>query len=774
MYLHTIGLTNCRSTDATVITIIAHCNNQIESGCHHGLSIDHAQPPEGMPLGLLFAIRILACYEHDFEAINTSPTVLGSTIYIRPRARRPTCASTSMFKVFFTFRSQHYTFSSRAGESATDHSSHGESSKRTEKSTSLQALTRVCSNVAASALVFVPIITLVVLITQGMFNRLVISQNAQTAWMYWADYGTGCVLSSTGWVADTCTTETLTVVTTPAFAAVGTALAQHWAAEISTAGGTLRVTTCILGGTTAVGWANLQFVAGYDYFPACLPTAPQDIAGMAMLETTIRDAHPEGLYFLTVYSDLDPSVSTYTYYNSDGTTQDLMTNPKRTLVTTTGEIIADTLGSNYIIYSRPLGTRYLVTGYCLPQIEEVNQIVVDMDLSGWSQGTCKNSKHPVAPGWACGHTVDNANELIVIQIAISIGTLLLFAGDIFVTLEGFRGVLSHRPVLTYAVLDGLERRKVLLLLLCFIVINALPGILYIDVARIYYATTNGFKIWCLSAIMAATFHSFCAILALSLLDRLPLRLNRVVRYSAPQFLYTSILVITVSICSDVVYQNAYNKFYAASPLLRMHVNGVDWPSGSYTGAGTPQALSYLSQSIYLPLVICFIFSVLVPAAMHFKQQKRFVHDDDMMVCHSDTSQRWDSLFMGIAWCKTNSFLTHATVPNLITSLPLEQSNAIKIGNKMYCKPSTQALMGFATVVAHELLAVVSPESTSTSKATVEVPNDVISIYALVPTMLTYPHWFKQYGKIHKNQYTPSANGKLARKKYRHTRGACVV
>ncbi|KAF0683748.1 Aste57867_24218 [Aphanomyces stellatus] len=634
-----------------------------------------------------------------------------------------------------------------------------------EKTASYVALGRVTSNVVAAMIIFLPMVTLIVLISQGMFDRLIISVNTQTAALYWADLAKSCVLSSTGWVANSCDATTLAVMPLPAFTAIGTAMAQQLAAEMKEGGGTLKMTTCYIGGTADVGWANLQFIAGYDYYPDCLPAAPQDIAGIAMLETTvwrfemvtsprstsqIRDNHADGLYFLTLYSDLDPAMTVYSYANSDGTLQNLMANPKRTLFTATGDVETDTLGGDYIIFSRPLGERYRVMGYCVTEIEELSQVNIDQGLSGWSQG--KHSKHAVAPGWACGHKVQNSGELIAMQIFFIVGTLVLFAGDVFVTFEGFRGVMQGKPVLTYTILAGLERRK---LLVAFIVCNAMPGLLYADVSRIYYFTKNGFKIWCLSCIMVANFFTFALILGVSILDMIPLRLPQVVSYHAPIYLYSSIAAITISCCKNSIYQYAYNMFYAASPFVTLHINDADWPSGSYTSVGTPMALEYLKDAVVQPLLVTFACAIVISTLIRVLKYK--------------------SVLMSLHWCKTNSFLTHAVVPNFITSLPLEQSNAIKIGNKMYCKPSTQALMGYATVVEKASgTAATSTKADDEKKKPTAPPNFVISIYALVPAMFVLPHAFKQFGKIEHNQFTPSTKANLEKRRYKHTRGACVV
>ncbi|KAG9409306.1 hypothetical protein AC1031_019557 [Aphanomyces cochlioides] len=243
---------------------------------------------------------------------------------------------------------------------------------------------------------------------------------------------------------------------------------------------------------------------------------------------------------------------------------------------------------------------------------------------------------------------------------------------------GLRGVLRGKPVLTYTILSGLERRKVcylvfaawaitkLQLLLIFIVLNAMSGLLYADIARIYYFTTNGFKIWCLSIIMVANFFSFGVVLAVSLLDMIPLRLQHVVSYSAPVFLSASIAAISIACCNDSLFQYATNMFYAAPTYITLHANDADWPCGSYTAEGTPPSVKHIMSSIVQPLVVSFVCSLVLSTVYRLVSHKR--------------------VFMALGWCKTNSFLTFAKTPNFITALPLEQTNAIKIGNKMFCKP----------------------------------------------------------------------------------------
>ncbi|CAK4361973.1 unnamed protein product [Aphanomyces euteiches] len=558
-----------------------------------------------------------------------------------------------------------------------DASRRTDSEIKTERTTSFVALFRIVLNVAAGTLVILPIITVVILLSQSMFERLVVSVNTQTSDYFWADYGKSCMLNANGWVPNTCDAATLAVVPDKIFAAIGVAFGQQWSREIAEAGGKLFVTTCVIGGTSDVGWTDLDFVAGYDYFPACVPDVPQDVAGMAMFETTARDEFTNIYYALMLYSDLDPAMTVYSHANSDGTFQDLITSPKRTLITLDDQLLEDpTEGLEDIIDSKALGSRYTLS-----------QIAIDQGLTEWSQGTDKpptaqvdafvgnHSKHPVAPGWLCGHQVKNSSELIFLQFFFAAGTLVLLAGDVFITFEGMnerlplnhaaglRGVLQGKPVLTYTILSGLERRKLLLL---FIVLNSMPGLLYADIARIYYFTTNGFKIWCLSIIMVANFFSFGLVLAVSLLDMIPLRLQHVVSYSAPVFLSASIAAISVACCKDSLFHKL----------------------GSYTAEGTPTSVKHIMNSIVQPLVVSFVCSLVLSTVYRLVAHKR-------------------------------------------------------------------------------------PESVASDKSNATSPHRVISIYALVASML-FPSFVQQYGTISNNEFTQKTKKKLEKKKYNHTRGACVV
>ncbi|EQC41739.1 hypothetical protein, variant [Saprolegnia diclina VS20] len=619
-----------------------------------------------------------------------------------------------------------------------------------ENQKSYVALTRILSNLVAGALVFLSVATLIVLLSQHMFARTIVSANAQTEGFFWAPYGQNCMLNANGFVPNTCSAVEESAIVPAAWTAVGVALAQQWSLELAKAS-SLYITTCSIGGTAAVGWANLEFIAGYTGFPECLPTnGAQPVAGMAMIETTIRENHPDGVYLMTLYSDLTPEMQlVQSYVSTDGSVAPLIESVKRTVITQAGGIENDVLGLSSIITSRPLGNRYLVTSACHTEIEELSGQISALGLTGWSQGA--HSKLPIVPGWNCGHTVANANELIAIQVIFAIMTLLLLSGDLLTTYQGLKGVLGGKPVLTYAILSGLERRK--LLLVC-ILVNAMPGLLYMDVSRIYYFTDNGFKIWSLSALMVASFVSFGWLLALSILDWLcrPLRSllgQKCLTYSAPLYMYASIAAIFYLLAgNDILFKQVYNAFYAAPPFIGMFINNATWPSGAYVADGTPTAFTELQSDILTPLFVAWAASIGYATLHRIAMARR--------------------IFLSTNWCSTNSFLSHVTPPNVLTTLPLEQTNAIKIGNRMFCKPSTMALLGYATVLN-------APDATASMKKGDE-EFTIVSIYSLV-LALYGPKWVcvtpRAVGDIIANTFRETKGPLDRTKSYIYTRGTCI-
>ncbi|OQR81212.1 hypothetical protein ACHHYP_16644 [Achlya hypogyna] len=636
------------------------------------------------------------------------------------------------------------------------------------------AARRLFSNVIACLVLLLSLVTLAVLISQGMFARSVVSFNEQSMRQFWTPYGKSCLLDKYGFVPNrlaytfgnpnatqhfSCSFELQNTTQGNTWSALGLIMAKQWTAELAKAR-TLFLTTCVIGASSSVGWGDLQFIAGYDGFPECLPTSgAQQVAGMAMLETTMRDSHPEGLYFLTMYSDLNPAMQTVqTYTNTDGTTAHLMANPSRTLVTLQGQAIHDNLGQDYTIYSYPLGPRYQVTESCQTQIEALAAFTATM--AGWSQG--KYSQHPIVPGWTCGHVVQNADELIVLQIVVFLAAcVLLIRVTIFMKISDFTDIgllMAREPTLTYRLLDGLERRKCLTLLMT---LNALPSLLYLDVARIYYFTENGFKLWCLSVALVAVLFSFAFVFVLSCSDIIPVPqiLHNVCGcYNATFFLYSAALTIVFACAgTDTSFRSAYNDFFAATPSLGLWLRGQTWPSGAYIAQGTPTVISRLTWQLCISVATAFATSLVVTALYRLCNGKRCVENASSIVLHAASS-----LLMATNWCSRNGFVSFVNPPTLLSSLPLDEAETSCVDlilSESYAKAMSRTRG--------------EPSKPGSDDSLLFV----VSIYAVIPAVyFTGLCWFppRIFGRIVNGEFTATPDLYVNRTlRYRYEQGTLV-
>ncbi|KAG9402126.1 hypothetical protein AC1031_007828 [Aphanomyces cochlioides] len=87
------------------------------------------------------------------------------------------------------------------------------------------------------------------------------------------------------------------------------------------------------------------------------------------------------------------------------------------------------------------------------------------------------SKKAVITTWNTGHDIANSTELVLIQLVLSLLTLALMSSDLLQNVQGIRDLLTGKPVMTYDLLAGLERRK---LLLVVVSLGAMPALLYTD------------------------------------------------------------------------------------------------------------------------------------------------------------------------------------------------------------------------------------------------------------------------------------------------------
>ncbi|CAK4233941.1 unnamed protein product, partial [Aphanomyces euteiches] len=156
-------------------------------------------------------------------------------------------------------------------------------------------------------------------------------------------YGTSCRMDSKGFISATWLPVETATTGEPAWIAIGEQLALKWQAMSELP---YYVMTCVKTKPTNSGQVALVFLAGYDSFPRCQPSnGPQEIAGVAMLETTIRDIFQDGVFMLTLFADKTvPKTQTHT--NSDGSTTELIASINHMLIATNGSVLNDPIGMN--------------------------------------------------------------------------------------------------------------------------------------------------------------------------------------------------------------------------------------------------------------------------------------------------------------------------------------------------------------------------------------------------------------------------------------------
>ncbi|OQR89780.1 hypothetical protein ACHHYP_06049 [Achlya hypogyna] len=640
--------------------------------------------------------------------------------------------------VFSTYLTTHLATDESTNRTDAGHAKPGASDKLKDKTARRRMWYRIFSNLLAALLICLSLLMLGIVVGQGTFHREVVQYHGQDESSYWNTFGTTCRLAADGFVPRTCAPEEVNITETAApWEAFGRALATALAVPPGTA---YFVSTCWMGATPEIGWASFQVVVGYDYFPQCNPkNGSQLVAGIAMLETASRPEYPLGAYLLTAYSDATmKTIKSYT--GSDGVVNPLVDGVQHTLITPNGTILADPTGMNSVITSVPLGSRYKITSYNIGQILDMSPYT--SSLAGWCTG--RDSKLSVLTGWLVGHTVLNGDELLGLQILFSSLSIFLFAGDIFMTIEGLNGVLHGKPVLTYDVLSGLERRKLLML---FITLNSMPSILYVDVARIYYGTDSGSKIWSIAITSLGIFSAFFGFLVIAIVQYIPVPpvwRYRLVPFSAPVFLYGSIALVMGTISGNMLTLNL--QFNSGAFNLAFYARGEFWASGAYTADGAPTAIGQLLPQMWPAVIIALAVAVVYSSLAHVAGGR--------------------SLLVRTEWTASSGFLKACGLPKWISSMPLGQHHGIKIGNRTFCKPSTQVLFGYASVTPAASRQVLVADT-----AKEESDIELVSVYDLVWAVLGLrPH---RFGTNDKNRFTAASGRLKASRKYSHTRGGAI-
>ncbi|CAK4956152.1 unnamed protein product [Aphanomyces euteiches] len=468
---------------------------------------------------------------------------------------------------------------------------------------------------------------------------------------------------------------------------------------------------------------------------------------MAMLETTVRDDFQDGVYMLTVFDDKTMS-GREIYVNSDDSTELLIANINRTLIATNGSATVDLVGINAMQYSALLGNRYKVSSRTSPVALDITARIQQnrVQSNGWNVG--QSSKRAIMFTWEYEQHIDHGEELLAIQVCAVLVSCVFVSGDFYLTVQGLQGFLQHKPVMTYDLAAGMERRKLILLWwsVCHVV-----SLIYPDILRAYFKATIG--LWCVVAILVAGFFTCSTFVAISLIQYIPSPFTHVVTLSSVIMGQITFLIAPLW----VIQSSAITQEYHDAPIsLGLNISGVVHSSGAFANGGfAKSSMNFMLPTTLAVWVIGVLVSVLVPQINRKRHKGTFL--------------------LNLAWTRTNGFLDKCGMPNWITGLPLDKHKMIKIGNKLFCKPSTQATLGIATVVPREEPrdGLQNPHEDQEDKKMT-----LVSVYCVLPIVWSIHRWLPQLlrpkvvGTVHKNEFTPGLGHAIEPHDYTHNRGSC--
>ncbi|KAH9158487.1 hypothetical protein LEN26_002941 [Aphanomyces euteiches] len=276
--------------------------------------------------------------------------------------------------------------------------------------------------------------------------------------------------------------------------------------------------------------------------------------------------------------------------------------------------------------------------------------------------------------------------------------------------------------------------------------------MYPDVLRAYFKPPSG--LWWPVAFLVAGLFNTSTFIAISLIQYIPSPFTHVVTFSSPVVGHGLTLIAPLWVVqSSTIIQD----FHDAPISLGLNISGIVHSSGAFAYGGFAKScMSLMLPTTFAVWVIGVLVSVLVPQINRKRHKGTFL--------------------LNLAWTRTNGFLDNCGMPNWITGLPLDEHKMIKIGNKLFCKPSTQATLGIATVVPREEPGdgLQNPHEDQEDKKMT-----LVSVYCLLPIVWSIHRWLPQLlrpkvvGTVHKNEFTSGLGHAIEPNHYRHNRGSCL-
>ncbi|CAK4665688.1 unnamed protein product, partial [Aphanomyces euteiches] len=226
--------------------------------------------------------------------------------------------------------------------------------------------------------------------------------------------------------------------------------------------------------------------------------------------------------------------------------------------------------------------------------------------------------------------------------------------------------------MTFDLAAGFERRKLVIL---FWGCSELLALVYFDIVRVYAGST--YPLWLASTMILGALCLSGFFILLGLLTCIPSPFHHVLTFSSGAM--NHVVFVGMEVVLMLQLPSILDQYRQAPQALVLNILGTLRPSGAYADGGhIDSAASHLIGSTFATLIGCTLVSILVSTIQLKRTTGKFLLD--------------------LEWTRSNHFVSQSGIPNWITGLPLDGLNMIQIGKNLYCKPSTQATLGIASII----------------------------------------------------------------------------
>ncbi|KAG9399029.1 hypothetical protein AC1031_012465 [Aphanomyces cochlioides] len=223
-------------------------------------------------------------------------------------------------------------------------------------------------------------------------------------------------------------------------------------------------------------------------------------------------------------------------------------------------------------------------------------------MTGWNIG--RLSGKAVAVSWNYIYTMDNYVDLTCLQLGFLIMGTMLISGDFYLSARGLQGFLAKKPVMTFDLPAGIERRTMVMSLWTC---SGMMALGYPDVVCLYYGSSA--VVWFFVIIFLGSSYYCLFDVILGLVSRIPSPFSHVATISCITMCYTVILLAQLV---HVPQLNEMLHHYRSAPFkLGLNISGVMSSSGAYDNANAKSALTFIFPTSRLIILGSILLSIVV-------------------------------------------------------------------------------------------------------------------------------------------------------------------